>query len=297
MENENNETNCYNDDFDVIQTQTTVDIGEENIEQDNFYVIPLVENQTVEAIHNNAIMETTTLEVINQKIDNLSLKLDFFIQTNAEMKTLLTKVMDTIKNEKSCSHSNSDDTEFRDDIVTEFNFPLSTTENVDEFEKKLADKEFYHKMITRYQIIGGTSGKQDGEKVASRLIKELFTTSVLCQYTWKGISTSKNEARPMTIFSKNERIIDFLFKLVGKADSSTTKVSTEKFLQFKIFKRNTQRLKREINKKRKSCNENENLTMTNEVETENIDPNLGETEAEMNFNTNAMDETGDIDND
>lgn len=87
------------------------------------------------------------LESMDKKIDNLSTKLDFFIQSNAEIKSLLMEVIQIIKTQKAKgSNTNTDETEFTND-VTEFNFPLRTTEDVDALEKKLADKDFQHKMV------------------------------------------------------------------------------------------------------------------------------------------------------
>lgn len=48
--------------------------------------------------------------------------------------------------EAKCSNTNNEETKIND-YITEFNFPVRATEDVDALEKKLADKEFQCKIM------------------------------------------------------------------------------------------------------------------------------------------------------
>lgn len=223
-------------------------------------------NENVAATMNNNVELTSRLDAMDNKIDAL---LDFVIKSKAETKALFQEVLRKIDSKTDTTGNDITQATNKDSVISEFNFPLDNTNAIDELENKLADKEFEQKMLIHFTSIGGDSGKQNGEKVAVRIISELFTNSVLCQYTWKGISTSKTEeGRPNAVFIKNDKIISFLFKILQKADQKFTRLATEKFLQFKVFKRNFQRLKREIEKKRKANDEN----------SENLNPGLVQVE-------------------
>ncbi|CAH0558575.1 unnamed protein product [Brassicogethes aeneus] len=271
----NNNNNVYLENNEII----LVDVPSMD---DDDPLFPQSENIEVDMNSNSPLF--LKLDEMDSKIDALGVKLDYFIKSNAEVKTLLQEVLRRTNNEREIA-VNDVKAANEEGIISEFNFPLDDTTAIDELENKLSNKEFEQKMFSYFINIGGESGNQNGEKVAARLLSELFNNSVLYQYTWKGISTAKTEGgRPTAVFIKYEKIISFIFKVLKKADQKFTRLATEKYLQFKVFKRNSQRLKREIEKKRKIGDENPEVenTVNDDGAHQNLDPTSVEVEVYNN---------------
>lgn len=112
-------------------------------------------------------------------------------------------------------------------------FPLCTVGEVEQFEEKLNTKDFRDDVFQQLTIIGGQTGKENGFKIAAKLVDYMFTRAVQQQYTWTGCSKGPTKKLP---FMKNSNIIDLFHAVVNAADQTFTLHNNELFFKVKILK-------------------------------------------------------------
>lgn len=155
--------------------------------------------------------------------------------------------MDNIWKKMSQSTINDDDISSTYELVSKnfsekFSLPLTTILEVKELDKELQSNDDYRKYLFKeYSKIGGTDGRQRGEKVAVNLAEIFFTKSVLVNFPWTGISrTAGVEKKPFQCY---DALIDLFYLLVSASDSRWTKEENVCFFRDKILKHANARIK------------------------------------------------------
>lgn len=151
----------------------------------------------------------------------------------------------------------------KEDLLQAFNFPLNSCEEIEAVDKQIQNNlEFKSQLVTFLSKIGGTSREEDGGKVAYKVIDQFFSSSVLINYTWTGVSRGKNST-PKKPFQILEGILDVFFQVISLADSRHTKQKNCNIFKEGVLK---YAIKRSLRKRSKpGCND------TNPVPNEETD--------------------------
>ncbi|CAH0562987.1 unnamed protein product [Brassicogethes aeneus] len=139
LTNNNNNNNVYLENNEII----LVDVPSMD---DDDPLFPQCENIEVDTNSNSALF--SKLDKMDSKIDALGVKLDYFIKSNAKVKTLLQEVLRRTNNEREIAVNDAKAAN-KEGIISEFNFPLDDTTAIDELENKLSNKKFEQKMVKK----------------------------------------------------------------------------------------------------------------------------------------------------
>lgn len=82
----------------------------------------------------------------------------------------------------------------------------------------------------------------DGFKIAYKLVDYMFTSDILVQYSWTGLSKEPGVVKDS--FQKYENIIRLFQRVVQLADSRYTAMRNELFFKEKVLKHSKKRSKR-----------------------------------------------------
>lgn len=106
--------------------------------------------------------------------------------------------------------------------------------------------------------IGGTDGHEDGKIIGKKILQILFTKKVLTNFSWTGISRTKNVEKKIP-FQGNTNILKFFLNVLLQADSRWNTEKNEKFFKSNILKHAIQSNAAFEKKKNVDKNTNEDL--------------------------------------
>ncbi|CAG9764328.1 unnamed protein product [Ceutorhynchus assimilis] len=197
--------------------------------------------QLTATAHNNDIQQIKK-DVANIKQDICNIKQEIKFQ-NTKLNLNLDKIYDLLSAKKNiaCNCEN----EFirknyvpiipTEDLLEKYKFPLSSTADISILDEEIRNNiEFKGQLVLALSRIGGTSGNEDGAKIAYKIIDFLFRPDVLVNYTWTGISRGKSSEK-MT-FQILEGIVTVLFEVISLADNRHTKQKNAYILKEGILK-------------------------------------------------------------
>lgn len=138
--------------------------------------------------------------------------------------------------------SNKDLNEITEDFSKKITFPLATVDDIKNFDTELKNNTEFKKFIFKeYSKIGGTDGRQKGDKVSATLAEVFFTKNVLINFSWTGISRTPGiEKKPFQCY---EALIDAFYSLIRLSDSRWSKEDNVSFFRDKILKHANSRVK------------------------------------------------------
>lgn len=125
-----------------------------------------------------------------------------------------------------------------------YTFPLRTVEEVYNFESKLNSQDFRNRVFEQLSVIGGTGGKENGFKIAAKLVDFIFTRGLQQQFTWTGYSKGATKKHA---FVKNTNVIELFHSLVNSADRAYSLQDNEFFFKIKTLKHGNARANKEKN--------------------------------------------------
>nr|CAH7735820.1 unnamed protein product [Callosobruchus chinensis] len=165
------------------------------------------------------------------------------------------------------------------DLLQKYKFPLSSIQEISKLDKEIRTcPEFKAQLITQLSTIGGTSGTEDGVKVALKIIDFLFRPEVLINYSWTGVSRGVSGEK--TSFQVLEGILTVCFDVVLLADSLHTKQKNANIFKERVLKHAKKRSQR----KRARLIEDSSINDSrNELDEIDIEPEAVELQADAEF--------------
>ncbi|KAK9722665.1 Pan3 Pseudokinase domain [Popillia japonica] len=209
---------------------------------------------------------------IKQEICNIKQELKLH---TTKMNLNFDKIYDRLSAKKNCT-CNCENAFIRqhnvtipkEDLLKKYKFPLSSTADISKLDQEIRNNiEFKGQLVTALSRIGGTSGEEEGAKIAYKIIDFLFRSDVLVNYTWTGISRGKSSEK--ISFQMLEGIVTVLFEVISLADNRHTKQKNANVLKEGVLKHAKKRSLR----KRASLfpiDQNEDAVETKEADHEEV---------------------------
>nr|CAI5865343.1 unnamed protein product [Callosobruchus analis] len=181
-------------------------------------------------------------EVQNVKHEIRSIKTSMK-QQGTKIKMNLDRIYNLLTRNAPVQDRNTNITVSGEDLLQKYKFPLSSIKEISKLDKEIrTSPEFKAQLIYLMSTIGGTSGTEDGVKVAYKIIDFLFTPEVLVNYSWTGVSRGVSGEK--TSFQVLEGILTVCFDVVLLADSRHTKQKNANIFKERILKHAKKRSQR-----------------------------------------------------
>ncbi|VEN38449.1 unnamed protein product, partial [Callosobruchus maculatus] len=181
-------------------------------------------------------------EVQNVKHEIRSIKNGMKLQ-GSNIKMNLERIFNLLRGNATIQHPKSNNSNSREDLLQKYKFPLSSIEEISKLDKNIRTcPDFKAQLITLLSTVGGTSGTEDGVKVAYKIIDFLFKPEVLVKYSWTGVS--RGDSGEKTSFQVLEGILTVCFDVVLLADSRHTKQKNANIFKERVLKHAKKRSQR-----------------------------------------------------
>lgn len=215
-----------------MQTQES----NQSSQQANNFITSLLAENTVDTLqlHNTFEIEEQQFPEARQILMNQQTIMEQQTRIETSLNVLIGLLSDL-----NLNANNSEKPEkSKKELLLPFTKPISSIEELNEFEEKLKDKNFLKTIVLNLSFVCGKNGKLNGIDCCYKLIDIFLDRSFLTKFSWTGNSREKDVKKIPLKFFHNFR--KCFLEIILQADKEFSEVHCEKFFKT-IIKNSVQR--------------------------------------------------------
>jgi hypothetical protein len=167
----------------------------------------------------------------------------------------------------------------KEDLLANIQFPLGSCEELIELETKIRNNvELRTQFIKSLTKVGGCSGEEVDCKVGYKVVNHMFTSKVLTQYSWTGVSRGSSEGKKSLQIL--DGIVGVLFEVIYLADNRYIRQKNIAFLKDAVLKHAKKRMCRKRKASTSASTSSANIVAPDDVAVDeqiddqnNVEPN------------------------